>query len=187
MNPAIVINAYNRPDALRRLLSSVERAQYPPGKPVSLVISIDRGEGGVHPQVAAIADGFAWGEIDLAQHAQLELGAGVSHRRDLLCQKWFVTAEASITDGSARRAGTCCVVEGWKNSARRRCAVNLVGRRRKRGNPWETWPWVRNPRKLCARRPPGASPALPARAWPARSGLVCAQGLPRRIQPRNPS
>ena len=42
--PAIVIIAYNRLDALKRLLVSVEAAVYPEGEPVPLVISIDRSD-----------------------------------------------------------------------------------------------------------------------------------------------
>ena len=42
--PATVIIAYNRPDALKRLLTSVEAAVYPEGASVPLVISIDRSD-----------------------------------------------------------------------------------------------------------------------------------------------
>ena len=42
--PAIVTIAYNRPDALKRLLSSIENAVYPPEVTPVLVISIDKSD-----------------------------------------------------------------------------------------------------------------------------------------------
>jgi hypothetical protein len=54
---AIVIAAYNRPDALARLLDSLSRADYSGGPRVPLVISIDRGGGGAVQQVA---ESFEW-------------------------------------------------------------------------------------------------------------------------------
>ncbi len=41
MTPAIVVLAYHRPKALRRLLASMSRAEYPEGIEVQLVVSID--------------------------------------------------------------------------------------------------------------------------------------------------
>jgi hypothetical protein len=58
LKPAVVVVAYNRPDALRRLLDSLLRATYP--NDVSLVISIDRAEDGMSVEVASLADGFGW-------------------------------------------------------------------------------------------------------------------------------
>ena len=65
-NPAIVIPAFNRPQALARLLVSLQRAHYPhdlaPGG-IPLVISIDRGAGpqGEHDaEVAQVAADFHW-------------------------------------------------------------------------------------------------------------------------------
>jgi hypothetical protein len=55
---AVVIVAYNRPAALRRLLDSLIRAWHADGTP--LVISIDRGESGIDPGVGAIAETFEW-------------------------------------------------------------------------------------------------------------------------------
>jgi hypothetical protein len=57
MLPAIVVNAYNRPAALARLLDSLQQAAYPAGAQVPLVISIDRGG---DPQVQLLAEHFAW-------------------------------------------------------------------------------------------------------------------------------
>jgi hypothetical protein len=59
VTPAVVAVAYNRPEALSRLLASIARARYPEA-PVPLVISIDRGPGGVSAEVAGIARGFEW-------------------------------------------------------------------------------------------------------------------------------
>jgi hypothetical protein len=55
--PGIVAVAYDRPDALGRLLGSLARARYPEGWEVPLVISID--EGG-DPAVAETAQDFPW-------------------------------------------------------------------------------------------------------------------------------
>jgi hypothetical protein len=59
MNPAIVINAYNRPAALGRLLGSIREADYPQGGlPIPLVISLDASA--EHPDVASVAEAFEW-------------------------------------------------------------------------------------------------------------------------------
>ncbi len=63
--PAIVINAYNRPHALQRLLHSLARAHVPDG--TRLIISIDHGG---DPQVRRIAENFAWahGPFEVIAH-----------------------------------------------------------------------------------------------------------------------
>ncbi|HUF39255.1 MAG TPA: hypothetical protein VMN57_12090 [Anaerolineales bacterium] len=53
--PSIVVNAFNRPASLNRLLESLRRADLPDG--AGLLISID---GGGDPQVRQIATGFEW-------------------------------------------------------------------------------------------------------------------------------
>lgn len=58
MNPAIVISAFNRPHALARLLSALNRAEYTGDVP--LIISIDRGTTGIDEQVARAATQFDW-------------------------------------------------------------------------------------------------------------------------------
>jgi hypothetical protein len=55
--PAIVVNAYNRPAALARLLNSLQQAVYPAGARVPLIISIDRGG---DAEVQRLAENFAW-------------------------------------------------------------------------------------------------------------------------------
>jgi hypothetical protein len=60
MTPAIVVIAYNRPQALQRLLSSLAAANYPDDAEVSLVISIDRDDDRISPAVAAVANAFEW-------------------------------------------------------------------------------------------------------------------------------
>ena len=55
--PAIVTICYNRPDSLKRLLSSIERADYPEGVSVPLVISIDKSD---TDAVVKVAKEFQW-------------------------------------------------------------------------------------------------------------------------------
>jgi len=57
MSVAIVVNAYNRPAALARLLASLQQAAYPADVPVPLIISIDRGGSA---DVRTLAHNFAW-------------------------------------------------------------------------------------------------------------------------------
>jgi hypothetical protein len=58
MNPAIVINAYNRPGSLTRLLQTIGSAHYPEQLTIPLVISLD--DAGNHPDVEAVARQFPW-------------------------------------------------------------------------------------------------------------------------------
>lgn len=58
MKPAIVVSAYNRPEALTRLLASLARANYNQEKSIPLVISIDRA--GSSPGVIEVARQFPW-------------------------------------------------------------------------------------------------------------------------------
>lgn len=60
MNPVIVIPAFNRPQALARLLKSIDRAEYP--RPVKLVISI---EGDAPESVHLIANNFSSKSIEV--------------------------------------------------------------------------------------------------------------------------
>ncbi len=60
MKPAIVLSAYNRPQALERLLLSLQRAAYPAEGGIPLFISIDCGENGIHPEVRKVAEQFVW-------------------------------------------------------------------------------------------------------------------------------
>ncbi len=57
MLPAVVVNAYNRPAALARLLNSLQQAVYPVAAQVPLIISIDRGGS---PEVQRVAGNFGW-------------------------------------------------------------------------------------------------------------------------------
>lgn len=57
MSVAIVVNAYNRPAALARLLASLQQAVYPVDRPVPLIISIDRDGSN---EVQTLADHFTW-------------------------------------------------------------------------------------------------------------------------------
>ncbi|MEO5888010.1 MAG: glycosyltransferase [Anaerolineales bacterium] len=60
MPPAIVIPAYNRPQALSRLVNSLLAADYPPAFQVPLVISIDPENGTPNQGVREIAESFRW-------------------------------------------------------------------------------------------------------------------------------
>lgn len=59
IRPAIVIIAYNREQALKRLLHSIERADYPDGD-VTLVISVDRSSDHSGDLVRKAAEDFDW-------------------------------------------------------------------------------------------------------------------------------
>lgn len=60
MNPAIVVPAYNRPHALKRLLASLHAADYPSAISIPLIISIDPENGRPNPAVREVAEGSAW-------------------------------------------------------------------------------------------------------------------------------
>jgi len=74
MMPAIVVPAYNRPEALARLLSSLEAADVPTG--VSLVISVDHASqprhGPGNKLVLQLARNFRWphGPLEVVAHDQ---------------------------------------------------------------------------------------------------------------------
>lgn len=55
--PAIVVIAYNRAEALKRLLTSLSKAIYPEGVQVPLIISIDKGD---NADVIYAAEKFEW-------------------------------------------------------------------------------------------------------------------------------
>jgi hypothetical protein len=60
MNPAIVIPAYNRPDALARLLVSLEAADYSSSRDIPLIISIDPEINGPNRKVREVAESYGW-------------------------------------------------------------------------------------------------------------------------------
>ncbi|MEM8858266.1 MAG: glycosyltransferase family 2 protein, partial [Chloroflexota bacterium] len=68
--PAIVVIAYNRPEPLQRLLSSIQKARYPNGTQIPIVISIDGG-GEHNAAVSEIAQTFRWayGEKEIINHS----------------------------------------------------------------------------------------------------------------------
>jgi len=59
MNIAVVVAAFNRPESLKRLLASISLAEYN-GNKVTLVISIDYQDSGLHAETVAIAKNFEW-------------------------------------------------------------------------------------------------------------------------------
>lgn len=58
MTPAIIVVAFNRPKALRRLLNSLRKADYSGYSDIPLVISIDRSD---HQDVVDVASSTVWG------------------------------------------------------------------------------------------------------------------------------
>lgn len=82
----IVLIAYNRPDALQRLLKSINEADYGGETDILLVISVD---GGGSEEVLRIADGFDWryGEKKVVRHEE-NLGL---KRHVLECGDYAVT------------------------------------------------------------------------------------------------
>lgn len=70
MTPAIVVIAYNRIDSLKRLLSSLETAEYPQGVKIQLIISIDRQADDLNRDVFLTANEFEWhfGDKEVVYH-----------------------------------------------------------------------------------------------------------------------
>jgi hypothetical protein len=70
-HPVIVLIAYNRPEALSRLLGSVLMADYSQFKDVSLIISIDGG-GDRNEEVCKVADQVTWqhGKKQIIRHSE---------------------------------------------------------------------------------------------------------------------
>ena len=71
--PAIVVIAYDRPDALKRLLDSIENAVYPENTRPDLVISIDKSDSDA---VVNVAQSFSYshgGKVVLARKSRLGL------------------------------------------------------------------------------------------------------------------
>lgn len=58
MNASIVINAYNRPHSLARLLHSIGSSHYPTNIEIPLVVSLDDADR--HPEVEEVARQFPW-------------------------------------------------------------------------------------------------------------------------------
>lgn len=72
MFPAIVIPAYNRPHTLKRLLNSLQAAEYPTNVQIPLVISIDPENDVPNRYVREVADSFVWkhGPKDIKLHSE---------------------------------------------------------------------------------------------------------------------
>jgi hypothetical protein len=69
MKTAIVAVAYNRPQSLKRLLSSLDKAEYC-GENIPLIISIDWQNSDNHSETVRVADNFEWkyGEKRIIEH-----------------------------------------------------------------------------------------------------------------------
>lgn len=92
MNPAIVVPAYNRPHALKRLLASLQCADYPPGVSIPLVISIDPENAIPDPVVREAAESFDW------KHGAKEI---IAHKEHLgLLQNFYYCGNLTERYGS---------------------------------------------------------------------------------------
>lgn len=92
MNPAVVVPAYNRPHALKRLLASLHSADYPSGASIPLVISIDPENGVPHPAVREVAESFDW------KHGSKEI---ILHKKHLgLLQNFYSCGDLTAQYGS---------------------------------------------------------------------------------------
>lgn len=60
MKPIIVVATYNRPNSLKRLLNSLDNANYQENTEVQLVISIDFQDSKAHDECVVIANDFIW-------------------------------------------------------------------------------------------------------------------------------
>jgi GNT-I family len=127
MTTAIVVLAFNRPDALARLLSSLDRAYYPSQTSVPLVISLDQGSSPSARASAAVAHGFEWrfgsklviehpDHLGVARHFRTvgdltrEYGAAILLEDDLTVAPPFYQYATQVLDAYAddpRIAGFC--------------------------------------------------------------------------------
>lgn len=91
MEIAIIAVTYNRIDSLNRLLVSLDRANYPPGKDVTLIISVDKSNS---DSVERFADGYNWahGEKIVDKH---EVNLGLRPHM-LSLRKWFERFDAIV-------------------------------------------------------------------------------------------
>lgn len=94
MTPVIVVIAYNRPEALKRLLGSLSHAEYPEDEKVSLIISIDRAADEGNAAVLQLASDYEWryGEKHVVYREE-NLGL---KRHVLLCGDYSLTFGSAI-------------------------------------------------------------------------------------------
>lgn len=88
IKPAIVVSAYNRPLALRRLLDSLQSANYP-DREIQLIISIDKSE---NTDVQILAEKFQW------QHGSKKV---ILHKNHLGLKKHLLSCGDLTEDYSA--------------------------------------------------------------------------------------
>ena len=90
--PAIVIPAYNRPHALKRLLTSLAAAEFPSDLKVPLIISVDSEHEGPNHSVRTVAEAFHW------KHGPKEI---VLHKEHMgLLQNFYYCGGLTDTYGS---------------------------------------------------------------------------------------
>ncbi|MFB9110944.1 glycosyltransferase [Flavobacterium gyeonganense] len=70
--PAVIVVTFNRPNSLKRVLSSLRKAEYPENENINLIISIDYQDSDNHTEVVKIADEFRWpfGEKKIIEHKE---------------------------------------------------------------------------------------------------------------------
>ena len=134
MTPAIVVLAYQRPDALLRLLTSLSNAFYPPDVEVPLIISLDHSERDQGRATADVAQQFGWphgSKTVLAHEEHLGVvghfyfagglvaghGAVVLLEDDLTVAPPFYEFAVQILDAHAEdeRIAGCCLYGLWFN------------------------------------------------------------------------
>jgi hypothetical protein len=132
--PAIVVLAYERPAALRRLLSSVADARYPEGADVPLVISLDRSQNPAGAETAAVARAFEWAHgaksvldrdehLGVVRHFRAAGSLALEHEGVILLEDDLTVAPpyydyaTQILDayGSDERIGGSCLYGLWFN------------------------------------------------------------------------
>lgn len=134
MTAAIVVLAYNRPAALKRLLDSIAAAFYPEGIEVPLVISIDRAEGSSGQATLEVASSFVWehgdkriithsdhlgviGHFKAAGELTREYGSVILLEDDLtVAPPFYEFASAALAAfGDDWQIGGCCLYGLWFN------------------------------------------------------------------------
>lgn len=91
MEIAVIAVTYNRIDSLNRLLASLDRANYPPDKDVTLIISVDKSN---TDALERFADGFKWTHGDkIVDKHEKNLGL---RPHMLSLRKWFERFDAIV-------------------------------------------------------------------------------------------
>jgi hypothetical protein len=134
MTPVIVVLAYERPDALRRLLESIARAHYPDAAGIPLVISLDHSQRPAGAETVTVAHGFEWRHgpktvlerpehLGVVSHFRtagslaLEHGAAILLEDDLTVAPPYYEFATQVVEayGDDERVAGCCLYGLWFN------------------------------------------------------------------------